>query len=35
VVWIPIEDMVEAIRAGLIEDAKTVVSVLAAAAGIA
>jgi ADP-ribose pyrophosphatase len=35
VVWIPVEDMVEAIRAGLIEDAKTVVSVLAAAAGIA
>ena len=34
VVWIPIPDMVEAIRAGLIEDAKTVVSVLAAAAGL-
>lgn len=35
VVWIPVPDMVEAIGAGLIEDAKTVVSVLAAAAGIA
>ena len=34
VVWLPVTDMVEAIRAGLIEDAKTVVSVLAAAAGI-
>lgn len=34
VVWLPVADMVEAIRAGLIEDAKTVVSVLAAAAGI-
>ncbi|MBR3317323.1 MAG: NUDIX hydrolase [Atopobiaceae bacterium] len=34
VVWVPIGDMVEAIRAGLIEDAKTVVSVLAAAAGL-
>lgn len=35
VVWVPIPDMVEAIRAGLIEDAKTVVSVFAAAAGLA
>lgn len=35
VVWLPIEDMVEAIRAGIIEDAKTVVAVFAAAAGIA
>lgn len=35
VVWVPIEDMVLAIRAGLVEDAKTVVSVLAAAAGLA
>ncbi len=35
VVWVPVKDMIEAIRAGLIEDAKTVVSVLAAAAGIA
>lgn len=35
VVWVPIADMVEAIRAGLIEDAKTVVSVFAAAAGLA
>lgn len=35
VVWLPVEDVVEAIRAGLIEDAKTVVSALAAAAGIA
>ncbi len=34
VVWLPISDMVEAIRAGLIEDAKTVVSVFAAAAGL-
>lgn len=34
VVWIPISDMVEAIQAGLIEDAKTVISVLAVAAGI-
>ena len=34
VVWLPVQDMVEAIRAGLIEDAKTVVSVLAAAAGV-
>lgn len=33
VVWIPVEDVVEAIRAGLIEDAKTVVSAFAAAAG--
>lgn len=35
VVWVPVEDVVEAIRAGLIEDAKTVVSALAAAAGLA
>ncbi|MDO4538407.1 MAG: NUDIX hydrolase [Coriobacteriales bacterium] len=35
VVWIPVEDVVEAIRAGLIEDAKTVVSAFAAAAGMA
>ena len=35
VVWVPIADMVEAIQAGLIEDAKTVVSVFAAAAGLA
>ncbi len=34
VVWLPVSDMVEAIRAGLIEDAKTVVSVFAAAAGL-
>lgn len=34
VVWVPVDDMVEAIRAGLIEDAKTVVSVLSAAAGL-
>lgn len=34
VVWIPVADMVEAITAGLIEDAKTVVSVFAAAAGL-
>jgi ADP-ribose pyrophosphatase len=35
VVWVPVEDVVEAIRAGLIEDAKTVVSAFAAAAGMA
>jgi len=35
VVWVPVEDVVEAIRAGLIEDAKTVVSAFAAAAGLA
>ena len=34
VVWVDLDDMVEAIRAGIIEDAKTVVSVLAAKAGI-
>lgn len=34
VVWVPVADVVEAVRAGLIEDAKTVVSVFAAAAGI-
>lgn len=31
VVWIPVRDVIEAIRAGLIEDAKTVVSAFAAA----
>ncbi len=35
VVWLPVEDVLEAVQAGLIEDAKTVVSVLAAAAGLA
>lgn len=35
VVWLPVGDMVEAVRAGIIQDAKTVVSVLAAAAGLA
>lgn len=35
VVWVPVADMVDAIRAGIIEDAKTVASVLAAAAGLA
>ncbi len=35
VVWVPVDDVVEAIRAGLIEDAKTVVSAFAAAAGLA
>lgn len=35
VVWLPVADVVEAIRAGLIEDAKTVVSAFAAAAEIA
>lgn len=35
VVWLPVEDVVEAIRAGLIEDAKTIVSAFAAAAGLA
>lgn len=35
VVWLPVEDMVEAVQAGIIEDAKTVVAVLAAAAGLA
>ncbi len=35
VVWLPVADVVEAIRAGLIEDAKTVVSAFAAAAGLA
>ena len=35
VVWLPVQDMLEAVRAGIIEDAKTVVSVLAAAAGLA
>lgn len=34
VVWLPVQDMVEAVHAGLIQDAKTVVSVLAAAAGL-
>lgn len=34
VVWLPVGDVVEAIRAGLIEDAKTVVSALAVAAGL-
>lgn len=34
VVWIPVEDVVQAIREGLIEDAKTVVSAFAAAAGL-
>lgn len=34
VVWVPIDDMLEAVRAGIIQDAKTVVSVLAAAAGL-
>lgn len=34
VVWLPVADVVEAIRAGLIEDAKTVVSAFAAAAGL-
>lgn len=34
VVWVPLSDMVEAIQAGLIEDAKTVVSVFAAVAGL-
>lgn len=34
VVWIPVQDVVDAIRAGLIEDAKTVVSAFAAAAGL-
>ncbi len=35
VVWVPVDEVVEAIRAGLIEDAKTVVSAFAAAAGLA
>lgn len=35
VVWLPVPDVVEAVRAGLIEDAKTVISALAAAAGMA
>lgn len=35
VVWLTVEDVLQAIRAGLIEDAKTVVSVFAAAAHIA
>jgi len=35
VVWVPVQDVVEAIRAGLVEDAKTVVSAFAAAAGLA
>lgn len=35
VVWLPVEDVIEAIRAGLIEDAKTVVSAFAVAAGLA
>lgn len=34
VVWLPVADVVEAIRAGIIQDAKTVVSALAAAAGL-
>jgi ADP-ribose pyrophosphatase len=33
VVWVPVEDVVEAIRVGIIEDAKTVISAFAAAAG--
>lgn len=34
VVWVPVEDVIEAVRAGLIEDAKTVVSALSVAAGL-
>ena len=34
VVWVDLDEMVEAIQAGIIEDAKTVVSVLCAKAGL-